>query len=425
MTRFMQEWKLQLSGYSRNIRLFLWFNFLWNTGLGIFTLDYNLYIKALGYSQTMVGNIVAMTTLAAAIILVPAGLMNDRFGSKRIVSIGIFLSVAALVTRSVITTEQGLLVSAFMTGLSFAFVSVPLLPFMTENSSPEQRVHLFSFNLALVMGASVIGSVLGGLLSDLFHMWIGLSEVLSLRITILLGVGIAALGIIPALLFESTQKEKAASRFTFAGRTMWKTHKSSLQVIMLFAILGLLSSIAGGMLVPYLNVYFADRFHSSTTAIGIIVSLGQGATAIAYLIGPLIVRRLGETRSLVVLQLSSIPFMLITAYSMNIYLASAGYLFRQALMNAATPFWNSIKMNLVHRSLRGLASSTGEAVFNLGWFLAAPVSTGLVAHYGAYYGYAYAFTVTAVVYTLIAVMFYFFFGKARFKPPEEDMPAAN
>lgn len=425
MTRFLQEWKFQLNGYSRNIRLLLWFNFLWNTGLGIFTLDYNLYIKALGYSQTMVGDIVAMTTLAAAIILVPAGLMNDRFGSKRIVSIGIFLVVAALVARSVITTEQGLLVSAFLTGLSFAFVSVPLLPFMTENSSPEQRVHLFSFNLALVMGASVIGSVLGGLLSDMFHLWIGLSEVLSLRITLLLGIGIAALGIVPALLFESTETERASSRVTFAVGTMWKTHKSSLQVIVLFAILGLLSSIAGGMLVPYLNVYFADRFHSSTTAIGIIVSLGQGATAIAYLIGPMIVRRLGETRSLVVLQLSSIPFMLITAYSMNFYLASAGYLFRQALMNAATPFWNSIKMNLVHRSLRGLASSTGEAVFNLGWFLAAPVSTGLVAHYGSYYGYAYAFTVTAVVYTLIAVMFYFFFGKDRFKPPEEDMLAAK
>lgn len=82
MTQILQEWKLQLSGYSRNIRLFLWFNFLWNTGLGIFTLDYNLYIKALGYSQTMVGDIVAMTTLAAALILVPAGLMNDRFGPK-------------------------------------------------------------------------------------------------------------------------------------------------------------------------------------------------------------------------------------------------------------------------------------------------------------------------------------------------------
>ncbi|KIL37567.1 major facilitator transporter [Cohnella kolymensis] len=425
MTRFIQEWKHQLSGYSRNIRLFLWFNFLWNTGLGIFTLDYNLYIKALGYSQTMVGDIVAMTTLAAAIILVPAGLMNDKFGSKRIVSIGIFLVVAALIARSVITAEHGLLVSAFMTGLSFAFVSVPLLPFMTENSSPDQRVHLFSFNLALVMGASVIGSVLGGLLSDMFHLWGGLSEVLSLRITLLLGIGIAALGSVPVLLFESAGKEKETSRTEFAWRTVWKNHKSSMQVIFLFAVLGLMSSIAGGMLVPYLNVYFADRFHSSTTAIGIIVSLGQGATAIAYLIGPLIVRRLGETKSLMVLQLSSIPFMLITAYSMNFYLASAGYLFRQALMNAATPFWNSIKMNLVHRSLRGLASSTGEAVFNLGWFLAAPVSTGLVARYGSYYGYAYAFTVTAVVYTLIAVMFYFFFSKDRFKPPEDSLPATK
>lgn len=423
MTQILREWQFQLRGYSRNIRLLFWFNFLWNTGVGIFTLDYNLYVKALGYSQTMVGDIVAMTTLAAALVLIPAGLLNDRFGSKRIVTIGIFLVIAALTARSIISAEQGLLVSAFLSGISFALVSVPILPFMTENSSSEQRVHLFSFNFALVMVASVIGSVLGGLLSDFFHLVIGWNEVLSLRLTLLLGVGIAALGLIPALLFESSKTEKASSRITFSVRTMWKTQKSSMQVILLFAILGLLSSIAGGMLVPYLNVYFADRFHSSTTAIGIIVSLGQGATAIAYLIGPMIARRLGETRALVVLQLSSIPFMLITAYSMNFYLASIGYLFRQALMNAATPFWNSIKMNLVHRSLRGLASSTGEAVFNLGWFLAAPVSTRLVAHYGSYYGYAYAFSITAVVYTIIAILFYVFFGRNRFKAPE-DTPAS-
>lgn len=187
----------------------------------------------------------------------------------------------------------------------------------------------------------------------------------------------------------------------------------------MFALLGLLSSTAGGMVVPYLNVYFEDRFAASKTVIGIVVSMGQGATAIAYLIGPLLARKLGEAKSVIMLQLSSIPFLLITAYSSDFYLASAGYLFRQALMNAANPFWNTIKMKYVDRSLRGLASSSGEAVFNLGWFAASPLSTGLVAHYGPYYGYAYAFSVTAVVYTLIAVLFYVFFGKERFAAAEE------
>jgi MFS family permease len=243
--------------------------------------------------------------------------------------------------------------------------------------------------------------------------------VLSLRVTLLIGVGTAALGLIPVLQYSSERGQAQPAREAIRWKQAVKHHKISLQVIGLFAFLGLLYSIAGGMIVPYLNVYFEDRFHASKTVIGLIVSLGQGATALAFLLGPAIARKLGEAKAVVWLQLGSIPFLLITAYTSNFYLASAGYLFRQALMNAANPFSNTIKMKYVDRSLRGLAASSGEAMFNLGWFLASPLSTGLVAHYGSYYGYAYAFSVTAVVYSLISLMFFFIFGKERFRTVEE------
>jgi MFS family permease len=199
-----------------------------------------------------------------------------------------------------------------------------------------------------------------------------------------------------------------------------KGNKSSFQVIGAFALIGLLSSSSGGMIVPYLNVYFEDRFHASKSAIGVIVALGQGATAVAFLIGPLLARRFGEAKSVLLVQLGSIPFLLLTAYSTNFYMASGGYLFRQALMNASARFHNSIKMRHVHKSLRGLASSSGEAMFNLGWFIAAPISTGLVVHFGSYYGYAYAFSITAAGYVLNTVLFYLLFGKNRFKAIEES-----
>lgn len=411
---------MQFIGYSRNIKLFFWYNFAFNLGLSMFGLIYNLYVKALGYEQTMIGHIIGLTALASAIFLVPAGIMNDKFGPKRIASIGLVMIILTLSARSLITAEAGLLVFAFLGGMSIAMISATILPFMANNSSPQQRVHLFSFNMALVMFACVIGNVLGGLLSDIFQFSFGLNVVISLRITLLISVGIAALSIIPVLMFDLNRIESKTERSTFQWHSVWNNHKSSLQVIGLFIILGLLSSTAGGMVVPYLNVYFEDRFHASKTVIGIVVSLGQGATALAYLIGPMIARKLGEAKSVVYLQLSSIPFLMLTAYTNNFYLASGGYLFRQALMNASNPFYNSIKMKYVDRSLRGLAASSGEAVFNLGWFLAAPISTGLVAHYGSYYGYAYAFSITVVVYTIISILFHLFFSTNRFKFKEVD-----
>ncbi|QGQ99414.1 MFS transporter [Paenibacillus psychroresistens] len=418
MSLFLQDWKIQFSGYSRNIRLFFWFNFVLNLGLGMFGLDYNLYIKALGFTQTTLGNIVGMTALASAIILIPAGIMNDKIGPKKVISFGLIMAIGVLIARTFFVGEQPLLITAFLGGMSLAIVSATILPFMANNSTPPQRIHLFSFNLALVMFANVIGIALGGWFVDFFQFTIGFTEIFSFRITLLIGTGIAFLGIIPVLMFKADEQEKQSLQKPLKWKQQWKYHKTSFQVIAVFALLGLLSSIAGGMIVPYLNVYFEDRFLASKTEIGAIVALGQGATAIAYLMGPMFARRFGEVKSIIVLQMVSIPFLLITAYSANFYLACGGYLFRQAFMNAATPFYSSVKMKYVDRSLRGFASSSGEAVFHLGWFIAAPISTSLVMKHGAYFGYAYAFSITAVGYTLISLLFYLFFGKERFKAAE-------
>lgn len=176
MTNLLQEWKSQFQGYSRNILLFFWFNFVWNLGLGMFGLVYNLYVKSLGYEQTTVGSIVGMTSLAAAIILIPAGIMNDRFGPKRVITFGLVFTIVALTVRSLFEAEGGMLVSSFFGGMALAVVSATILPFMANNSTPQQRVHLFSFNMALVMIANVVGIALGGLLCDFFNSLLGLRK---------------------------------------------------------------------------------------------------------------------------------------------------------------------------------------------------------------------------------------------------------
>lgn len=424
LVAIISEWIDHLHGYSRNVKLFFWFNLLWNTGLGMFGVIYNLYIKSLGYEQEAVGNVVAMTALGSAISLIPAGLLSDRFGPKRVAQIGLLFAIAALGLRSCVSGVNDLGITAFISGLFLAMVQVTGIPFLAANSQLDQRVHLFSFNMALMMIANFIGNVGGGMLTDFWNGFLGYSEVMSLRITLLIGVGCAAISLIPVTLFESSDgnridKQTIQTKHTKQPlRELVTHHRKSLSIIGWFTLLSLMTSSAGGLIVPYLNVYFADRFDASKTAIGVIVSLGQAATAVAYLIGPAIARKLGEVRAVVVLQLSSIPFLLITAFTMNFPLACCGYLFRQALMNAANPFQTSIKMSRVAPSLRGLANSMGDAAFNLGWFLVAPVNTFLVHTYGAYWGYAYAFTLTAIMYCIVSTLFYILFRKESPSPQE-------
>jgi predicted MFS family arabinose efflux permease len=140
-----------------------------------------------------------------------------------------------------------------------------------------------------------------------------------------------------------------------------------------------------------------------------VISLGQGATAIAMIIGPMVVRKLGEVKAVVVLQLLSLPFLLLTAYTQQFWLAALGFLFRQALMNAGNPIQMSLMMGKVDDSMKGLANSVNQMVFNLGWALMGPVSTGIVLKYGSYWGYAMVFTVTAGLYLIGSTYFFIVF----------------
>ncbi|UII55451.1 MFS transporter [Cytobacillus spongiae] len=406
---FYQEWVEQFRGYNRNIRLSILANVLTHIGLGIFMVIYNFYIRELGYSDQVNGQVISMTSLATAFILIPAGFLSDRYGRKRIMLFGAIATGLMLLTRSLVELQSLLVLFAFGTGLTSAFLQVSAIPWLAENSKPEQRVHLFSMHFAVMTGANVIGSLLGGISTDIFSVF--LSELQSVRMTLVFGSLIFLLGFIPILRFNEQvvrtkdiiqkPKERVIQTFT--------KHRSAIKIVLLFAVAQLLIGFGAGLVIPYLNLYFADRFSAPNSIIGLVISLGQGATMIAMFIGPMVVRRLGEVKSVVFLQLLSLPFLLLTAYTHNLWLAAIGFLFRQALMNAGNPIQMSLMMSKVDDSVKGLANSVNQMVFQLGWAFMGPVSTGIVIKYGSYWGYATVFSITAVLYLLGSLYFFFVF----------------
>ena len=54
-----------------------------------------------------------------------------------------------------------------------AFIQVSGVPFLAENSKPEERVHMFSMHFALMTVANVIGSLFGGVIADLLRVVLG------------------------------------------------------------------------------------------------------------------------------------------------------------------------------------------------------------------------------------------------------------
>lgn len=274
-------------------------------------------------------------------------------------------------------------------------------------------MQLFSVHFSLVTIAGVAGNLFGGVIADgaseVFH----ISAAAGIRVALLIGASFFIIGLLPMLIMKkATPLDDGKPK---APRLAQDHHasdfKSNLKIIVMFGIAQLVIGTGSGLVIPYLNLYFANRFDASNSYIGFILAIGSAMTAVAQLIGPIVVKKVGEVKAIIFFQYASIPFLLLTAFTTNLWVASIGFLFRQALMNAASPIQSAVAMDIVHDKYKGLANSVNQMVFQVGWASMGIPATYLVTAFGSYYGYVYTFVITSVLYLAASTYFYFTFGK--------------
>ncbi|MEK5037227.1 MFS transporter [Sporosarcina sp. FSL K6-3457] len=415
MGKWLVDWKRKITSFNQNVRLFMLANVLIQIGMGVFMVMYNLYIKELGMPETVNGKVISMTAMASAIMLVPAGFLSDKFGRKWMIVGGALFGAMTLFYRSVAIAEMPIIYAAFLTGLFMAFVQVSGVPFLAENSTPAERVHMFSIHFALMTVANVIGSLFGGVIADVLEVVGGMDAASAIRCALLVGAIIFTLGLLPLFKLQNKPPEPVQVKKDQEEKVdrVDSSFKRNIILIFHFSFASLLIGIGSGLVVPYLNLYFSNRFDASNAYIGLILSLGSAMTAVAMLIGPLLVKKVGKVKALIIFQMLSIPFLILTAYTTSLLLASLGFLMRQALMNAGNPIQSAIAMEIVADKYKGLANSVNQMVFNIGWATMGPVAAGLVIANGFYWGYAYAFTITAGLYIVSSTYYFFIFGKRK------------
>lgn len=398
----------------RNIRLFFLANVLYQIGTGMFSVLYNLYIQALGYEDTMNGTIVSVQSLATALVFIPIGLIADRASHKLLLSLGAMLTGLSFMGRAFASGESGLVLLAVAAGLFAAFFQVIAVPFLAENTDKQQRLKIFSYHFSLVLAAQVLGSSGGGVLADLLQQ-AGMEKIHSLQTVLFIGGAASLLAFIPLLFVQKTAKEhvpvetvvpEATAKPAVPAKDDWKA-------ICKFTLAQLIVGTGSGLVVPYLNLYFTNRFAVSLSAVGILISLGQVMTIVSMLIGPTLANRVGPVKAVVLFQMMSLPFLLLTGFTNLFVIASITFLFRQALMNAANPIQSSIMVDRVSDARRGIANSMTQTAFMLGWATMGPVQSFLLTAYGTYWGYAITFSMTGVLYITASAIYYFMFKEGK------------
>ncbi|MCL6599201.1 MAG: MFS transporter [Alicyclobacillus macrosporangiidus] len=431
LLRMAVDYRDAITGAHRNVRLFFLAAFLSQMSGGFTSILYNLYIKSLGLPDTVAGAYVSAWSLAGVISLVPAGIISDRLGRKRAIVGAGLISAVVSIGQVFVTQPFWIVASAFINGLVQSVIWVSILPFLAENTAQEERFHLFSVNFAIGLVAQVLGSFVAGSLAQGLGAYLG--PVWSIRAALLVGGVFAISAVIPFSRTEEMRRPDQLEAGPPARRAGWRemwprlaAEREQFALIVKFTVCSALIGFGAGLVIPYLNLYFAERFHMAKAGIGLVIGLAQACTALAMFVGPALAKRFGPVRAAVGLQMASIPFLLITGWASNVWLASGAVIVRNALMNSASPIQDSVMMALVHEDVRGLAVSLGQTLWTLGWAVMGPVSTQIVHLYGPYTGYAIAFSGTALLYLLGSSLYRIWFGRYESKvyTPEAEADAA-
>jgi MFS family permease len=168
-------------------------------------------------------------------------------------------------------------------------------------------------------------------------------------------------------------------------------------------------SWGAALLIPYLNIFFKERFDVSDGVLGVIFAALGITTGLSALLGPVLSARIGKSRTIVVAQALSIPFLLTMGYVPLLSVAVGAALMRGVLFNMGSPLYDAFAMERTGAEARPAVIGLINGAYSVG-YLVAPIISTLVQER---YGFGPLFVATAICYGLAVVATYWFFVRQR------------
>ena len=166
-----------------------------------------------------------------------------------------------------------------------------------------------------------------------------------------------------------------------------------------------LISWGAALLIPYLNLFFKERFDVAGGGLGAIFASLNVASGAAALAAPAISTRIGKIRTVALTQALSIPFLLALGFVPLLSVAVGAALVRTALFNMGAPLYDAFAMERTEEAARPTVIGLINGAYSAGYLVAPTISTFVQARYG----FAPLFVATAVCYGLAVLANYWFF----------------
>ncbi len=405
-----------IRAFQLNAKLFLGSHALTQICLGVFSTIMNVYLLKLGFSKSYIGTFMAMASLATAVSSIPIGIMADRMDRRRTVLYAIALTAISGAGQVIFTQPQLLLLFSFTKGAATTFKGVVQNPFLMENSSPRERIHLFSVNHALQTVAGMVGSALAGILPFVLMLAAeamglpGMLELHQLRYALAISLVFVVLSAIPILYIRERPRQPVKRSVMLDVTSIFRDR--TLRDLTLYRVL---IGAGAGMTVPFFNVFLTDSLRATSAQVSTVTFGSRVVLTVATLFSPFLVKRFGKVKSVLITQLLSIPALFSIAWVPSLAVVTVLFWARNSLMNMSSPITTSFAMEIVPADQRATASSA----MSMADSLARTFSQMLGGFMMDNYGNSSPYYITCIIYLLASI----FYNRA-FAPVERRQNAA-
>lgn len=239
---------------------------------------------------------------------------------------------------------------------------VAIAPFLFRHASLRQQAGVFGLAEAVHTAAAVLGAYLGGRGASWLTHAIG-DETRALAWVVSSGGVLALCAMLPYASIAEDAPERGEAR---ALRPLLRAQRG---VLARFALPQFLIGLGASMSIPFLGLYFQERFGLAPGDFASLQALAALLMTSGYLATPFAVARAGYVKSIVGFELCSIPFFVLLAFTTSLPLAILGFLLRAALMNSATPVLKNLAMRSTAAGGRELQNGVTSLVNSLGWVI--------------------------------------------------------
>lgn len=385
---------------------------------GVYSVLLNLFLLRLDYGPEQIGMINSAGTLVFALASVPAGMLGERWGSRRMMLFGLglllagclLLPLADLLTPGV--RIAWLIGNAIVVYLGLALYFVNTAPYVLGIIDSEQRNQIFSLQTALLSLSAFLGSLVGGFLPPLVAslIGVGLDRPAPYRYA-LLAAGLALVPAILALRAAPSDKHTATQGPVAPAGSSGATRAASsiLGVLLLIALVRALQVTGLAATATFFNVYLDSALLIPTAQIGIIIAVGRLLGVPAALMTASLSKRFGNRGVVIAASLATALSMLPIALIPHWSAASLSYI--SVISLSWIRYASSIVyfLDLVPPSRRASVSGITE--------MAAGICFTLVTFGGGYIitllGYRSLFLISAALTALSALVFWGVFRGRR------------